>query len=122
MKAGQTATIKIPFKGKPPPKVTWYKDGVEVMEDERTKVERTADGTSLVLCRWVSREGRHPVRYFMIFSKATHKLKHIHISKYFLSLCLCTRCVREDSGAIMLRLKSDCGTAVANLHLNVIGG
>ncbi|GLD60189.1 immunoglobulin superfamily member 22 isoform X1, partial [Lates japonicus] len=80
VKAGQTATIKIPFKGKPPPKVTWYKDGVEVTEDERTKVEKTADGTSLVL----------------------------------------SRCVREDSGAIMLRLKSDCGTAVANLHLNVI--
>ncbi|XP_059191658.1 immunoglobulin superfamily member 22-like [Centropristis striata] len=80
VKAGQTATIKIPFKGKPPPKVTWYKDGMEVMEDERTKVERTADGTSLVL----------------------------------------SRCVREDSGAVMLRLKSDCGSAVANLHLNVI--
>ncbi|XP_042352847.1 immunoglobulin superfamily member 22-like [Plectropomus leopardus] len=80
VKAGQTATIKIPFKGNPPPKVTWYKDGVEVMEDERTKVERTADSTSLVL----------------------------------------SRCVREDSGAIVLRLKSDCGTAVANLHLNVI--
>uniref|UniRef100_A0A8D3A9S6 Immunoglobulin superfamily member 22 n=1 Tax=Scophthalmus maximus TaxID=52904 RepID=A0A8D3A9S6_SCOMX len=80
VKAGQTAAIKIPFRGKPPPKVTWYRDGVEVMEDERTKVERTADSTSLVL----------------------------------------SRCVREDSGAIMLRLKSDCGTAVANLHLNVI--
>ncbi|KAG7523152.1 immunoglobulin superfamily member 22 [Solea senegalensis] len=80
VKAGQTAAIKIPFKGKPLPKVTWYKDGVEVQEDERTKVERTADCTSLVL----------------------------------------SRCVREDSGAIMLRLKSDCGTAVANLHLNVI--
>nr|XP_033491616.1 immunoglobulin superfamily member 22-like isoform X1 [Epinephelus lanceolatus] len=80
VKAGQTATIKIPFKGKPPPKVTWYKDGMEVMEDERTKMERTADSTSLVL----------------------------------------SRCVREDSGAIVLRLKSDCGTAVANMHLNVI--
>ncbi|XP_026166579.1 immunoglobulin superfamily member 22-like [Mastacembelus armatus] len=80
VKAGQTATIKIPFKGKPLPKVTWYKDGVEIMEDERTKVERTADSTTLVL----------------------------------------SRCVREDSGAIILRLKSDCGTAVANLHLNVI--
>ncbi|XP_071751221.2 immunoglobulin superfamily member 22-like [Centroberyx gerrardi] len=80
VKAGQTATIKIPFKGRPPPKVTWYKDGLEVMEDERTKVERTADCTTLVL----------------------------------------SRCVREDSGAVMLRLKSDCGTAVANLHLNVI--
>ncbi|KAK7891736.1 hypothetical protein WMY93_023699 [Mugilogobius chulae] len=80
VKAGQTATIKIPFKGKPLPKVTWYKDGVEVIEDERTRIERSADGTTLVL----------------------------------------SRCVREDSGAMMLRLKSDCGTAVANLHLNVI--
>ncbi|XP_047452409.1 immunoglobulin superfamily member 22-like isoform X2 [Mugil cephalus] len=80
VKAGHTATIKIPFKGKPPPRVAWYKDGVEVVEDERTKLERTADGASLVL----------------------------------------SRCVREDSGAVMLRLKSDCGTAVANLHLNVV--
>ncbi|XP_024912103.1 immunoglobulin superfamily member 22 isoform X2 [Cynoglossus semilaevis] len=80
VKAGQTATINIPFRGKPLPKITWYKDGAEVLEDERTKVERTADVTSLIL----------------------------------------SRCVREDSGVIMLRLKSDCGTAVANLQLNVI--
>ncbi|KAL4622694.1 immunoglobulin superfamily member 22 [Arapaima gigas] len=80
VKAGQTATIKIPFKGKPAPKVTWYKDGIEMMEDERTSVERVADSTTLVL----------------------------------------TKCVREDSGAVMLRLKSDCGTAIANLHLNVV--
>lgn len=46
----------------------------------------------------------------------------IDISRYVVSLCLCPRCVREDSGAIMLRLKNDCGTAVASLHLNVIGG
>lgn len=51
MKAGQRATIKIPFKAKPLPKVTWYKDGMEVMEDERTRVERIADSTSLVLSR-----------------------------------------------------------------------
>ncbi|KAM3869988.1 immunoglobulin superfamily member 22-like [Diretmus argenteus] len=80
VKAGQTATIKIPFKGRPPPKVTWYKDGLEVMEDDRTKVERTADSTSLVL----------------------------------------SRTVREDSGVIMLRVKNDCGSAVAHLHLNVV--
>lgn len=55
VKAGQTAIIKIPFRGKPLPKIAWYKDGVEVTEDERTKVERTADSTSLVLSRWVSR-------------------------------------------------------------------
>ncbi|XP_061772633.1 immunoglobulin superfamily member 22-like [Nerophis ophidion] len=80
LKAGQTATIKIPFKGKPPPKVTWYKDGVEMVEDERMKVERTSDSTTLV----------------------------IH------------RCVREDSGAVQLRLKSDCGTTTAHLQLQVI--
>ena len=51
VKAGQTATIKIPFRGRPPPKVTWYKDGLEMLEDERTKVERTADSTTLVLSR-----------------------------------------------------------------------
>nr|XP_057932598.1 immunoglobulin superfamily member 22-like [Doryrhamphus excisus] len=80
VKAGQTATIKIPFKGKPPPKVTWYKDGVEVVEGKRMKVERTADSTTLVI----------------------------------------NKCVREDSGAVVLRLKSDSGTATVNLHLNVI--
>ncbi|KAI1903990.1 hypothetical protein AGOR_G00001080 [Albula goreensis] len=80
VKAGQTATIKIPFKGKPVPKVTWYKDGIEMTEDERTTVERDGESTTLVL----------------------------------------NKCVREDSGAVMLRLKSDCGTAIANLHLNVV--
>ncbi|KAL2093519.1 hypothetical protein ACEWY4_010831 [Coilia grayii] len=80
VKAGQTATIKIPFRGKPAPRVTWYKDGIEVTEDARTVVERGTDHTTLTL----------------------------------------SHCVREDSGAIMLKLKSDCGTAVANLHLNVV--
>ncbi len=120
VKAGQTATIKIPFKGKPLPKVAWYKDGVEVVEDERTKVERTADSTSLVLSRWVSREGAPSSQTFYdLFQRSETNL---NADTHFLSLCLFTRCVREDSGAIMLRLKSDCGTAVANLHLNVIGG
>lgn len=55
VKAGQTAVIKIPFRSKPLPKVTWHKDGVEVTEDERTKVEGAADSTSLVLSRWASK-------------------------------------------------------------------
>ncbi|XP_031419296.1 immunoglobulin superfamily member 22-like [Clupea harengus] len=80
VKAGQTATIKIPFRGKPAPRITWYKDGIEVTEDERTTVERGADHTTLTL----------------------------------------SHCVREDSGAIVVKLKSDCGMAVANLHLNVV--
>ncbi|XP_048829497.1 immunoglobulin superfamily member 22-like [Brienomyrus brachyistius] len=80
VKAGQTAIIKIPFKGKPIPRVTWYKDGIEVTGDARTTLEREADFTTLMLAK----------------------------------------CVREDSGTIMLRLKSDCGTAIANMHLNVL--
>ncbi|XP_062402492.1 immunoglobulin superfamily member 22-like [Sardina pilchardus] len=80
VKAGQTATIKIPFRGRPAPRVSWYKDGMEVTEDARTTVERGADQSTLTLCH----------------------------------------CVREDSGAVMLKLKSDCGTAIANLHLNVV--
>uniref|UniRef100_A0A3B3R4Y6 Immunoglobulin superfamily member 22 n=1 Tax=Paramormyrops kingsleyae TaxID=1676925 RepID=A0A3B3R4Y6_9TELE len=80
VKAGQTAIIKIPFKGKPVPRVTWYKDGIEVTGDARITLEREADSTTLALAK----------------------------------------CVREDSGAIMLRLKSDCGTAIANMHLNVL--
>ncbi|XP_005990539.1 immunoglobulin superfamily member 22 [Latimeria chalumnae] len=80
VKAGQTATIKIPFNGKPIPKVTWYKDGVEITEDDRTIVEKAGDHTVLIL----------------------------------------KDCVREDSGSVMLKLKSDCGTANAHLHLNVV--
>ncbi|KAG2462986.1 IGS22 protein, partial [Polypterus senegalus] len=49
VKAGHTATIKIPFKGKPMPKVTWYKDGIEMMDDERTKLEKDSESTVLTL-------------------------------------------------------------------------
>ncbi|XP_066526079.1 immunoglobulin superfamily member 22-like [Hoplias malabaricus] len=80
VKAGETASIKIPFKGKPTPKVAWYRDGLELVEDSRTIVESSVDSSTLVL----------------------HK------------------CVREDSGKVMLKLKSDCGSASATVELNVI--
>ncbi|KAF7245553.1 Immunoglobulin superfamily member 22 [Varanus komodoensis] len=80
VKAGQTAYIKVPFKAKPLPKVTWFKDGIEVTEEERLTMERTGDQALLTI----------------------------------------TDCVREDSGTVMLKLKNDCGTAIAHLYLNVI--
>ncbi|XP_029438809.1 immunoglobulin superfamily member 22 isoform X2 [Rhinatrema bivittatum] len=80
VKAGQTAVIKIPFKAKPMPKVTWYKDGIEVTEEAKVTMEKSSDYAQLVV----------------------------------------KNCVREDSGSVMLKLKSDCGSAVAKLHLSVI--
>ncbi|XP_054828720.1 immunoglobulin superfamily member 22 [Eublepharis macularius] len=80
VKAKQTAYIKVPFKAKPLPKVTWFKDGIEVTEEEKIVMERTNDHALLTI----------------------------------------KDCVREDSGSIMLKLKSDCGTAFAQLHLNVV--
>lgn len=81
VKAKQTAYIKVPFRAKPLPKVTWFKDGIEVTEEEKIVMERTNDHALLTI----------------------------------------KDCVREDSGSIMLKLKSDCGTAFAQLHLNVVG-
>ncbi|KAG7324364.1 hypothetical protein KOW79_012380 [Hemibagrus wyckioides] len=80
VKAGEAATIRIPFKGKPAPKVTWYKDGLELVEDSRTVVERNGDSSTLIL----------------------------------------SKCVREDSGSVTLKLKNDCGSATATVQLSVI--
>ncbi|XP_025057898.1 immunoglobulin superfamily member 22 isoform X1 [Alligator sinensis] len=80
VKAGHTASIKIPFKAKPMPKVSWFKDGIEVTEEQKIAMEKANDYALLTI----------------------------------------SNCVREDSGNIMLKLKSDCGSAVANLFLNVL--
>ncbi|PKU49186.1 immunoglobulin superfamily member 22 [Limosa lapponica baueri] len=34
VKTTHTASSKVPFKAKPMPKVTWFKDGIEVTEEE----------------------------------------------------------------------------------------
>ncbi|KAL7992136.1 hypothetical protein Chor_016392 [Crotalus horridus] len=80
VKAGQTAFINIPFKAKPLPKVTWFKDGIEVTEEEKVTMERSHDQAMLTI----------------------------------------TKCMREDTGSIMLKLKSDCGSVSAQLFLNVV--
>ncbi|CAN0167304.1 unnamed protein product [Lampetra fluviatilis] len=49
VRAGQTALIDIAFTGKPVPKITWLKDGLEVEEDARTTLHRTSSQTSF--CR-----------------------------------------------------------------------
>ncbi|XP_003781211.1 immunoglobulin superfamily member 22 [Otolemur garnettii] len=80
VKVGHTAHIKVPFRAKPLPKVTWYKDGMEVTEEERVSMERGEDQALLTI----------------------------------------SKCVREDSGLVLLKLKNDHGSATATLHLNVL--
>ena len=49
VKAGHTANIKVPFRAKPLPKVMWYKDGMEVTEEERVSMERGEDQALLTI-------------------------------------------------------------------------
>ncbi|XP_041084630.1 immunoglobulin-like and fibronectin type III domain-containing protein 1 [Polyodon spathula] len=49
VKAGQNAAIKVPFSGRPPFKVSWYKDADELSEDNRTVVEKGPDHTRLLI-------------------------------------------------------------------------
>lgn len=53
VKVGHTANIKVPFRAKPLPKVTWYKDGVEVTEEERVSMERREDQALLTISNCV---------------------------------------------------------------------
>ncbi|NIG60022.1 immunoglobulin superfamily member [Pontoporia blainvillei] len=53
VKVGHTANIKVPFRAKPLPKVTWYKDGMEVTEEERVSMERGEDQALLTISNCV---------------------------------------------------------------------
>ncbi|KAM9605968.1 LOW QUALITY PROTEIN: immunoglobulin superfamily member 22 [Morphnus guianensis] len=79
VKTKHTASIKVPFKAKPMPKVTWFKDDIEVAKEEKVVMEKASD-----------------------------------------ALLTIKTCVREDSGAIMLNLKSHCGSASDNPYLNFV--
>ncbi|KAI4553083.1 hypothetical protein MJT46_016377 [Ovis ammon polii x Ovis aries] len=82
VRVGHTANIKVPFRAKPMPKVTWYKEGREMTEEERVSMKR----------------GDHQ------------------------ALLTISKCVREDSGLILLGLKNDHGSTTATLHLSVLDG
>ncbi|XP_078277083.1 immunoglobulin-like and fibronectin type III domain-containing protein 1 [Rhinoraja longicauda] len=47
VKAGQSAAVKVPFTGKPPMKVSWCKDGDELLTDNRIKINNIGDFTRL---------------------------------------------------------------------------
>ncbi|KAM6204855.1 LOW QUALITY PROTEIN: immunoglobulin superfamily member 22 [Sarcoramphus papa] len=43
VKTKHPASIKVPFKAKPMPKVTWFKDGIEVREEDKVVMEKASD-------------------------------------------------------------------------------
>lgn len=43
VKTKHTASIKVPFKAKPMPKVTWFKDDIEVAKEEKVVMEKASD-------------------------------------------------------------------------------
>ncbi|XP_036386507.1 immunoglobulin-like and fibronectin type III domain-containing protein 1 [Megalops cyprinoides] len=55
VKNGQSATFKLPFVGREPMKVQWYREGEELTEDANIKVER-APGHSRLLIRKLHRK------------------------------------------------------------------
>ncbi|XP_051781425.1 immunoglobulin-like and fibronectin type III domain-containing protein 1 isoform X4 [Erpetoichthys calabaricus] len=49
VKAGQNAVIKVPFQGRAPMKVSWYKDGDELAEDHRMHIEKGPSHSRLLI-------------------------------------------------------------------------
>ncbi|KAM7226604.1 hypothetical protein CapIbe_022749 [Capra ibex] len=53
VRVGHTANIKVPFRAKPLPKVTWYKEGREMTEEERVSMKRGDDQALLTISKGV---------------------------------------------------------------------
>ncbi|KAJ1065777.1 hypothetical protein K5549_007772 [Capra hircus] len=53
VRVGHTANIKVPFRAKPLPKVTWYKEGREMTEEERVSMKRGDDQALLTISKCV---------------------------------------------------------------------
>ncbi|XP_023689392.2 immunoglobulin-like and fibronectin type III domain-containing protein 1 isoform X1 [Paramormyrops kingsleyae] len=49
VRAGETATFKMPFVGREPMKVQWYKEGEELLDDRNVTVEKAANQSRLLL-------------------------------------------------------------------------
>ncbi|XP_041052054.1 immunoglobulin-like and fibronectin type III domain-containing protein 1 [Carcharodon carcharias] len=51
VRAGHTATVKVPFSGKSPMKVSWFKDGEELFEDNRISINNNNNFTQLSISK-----------------------------------------------------------------------
>ncbi|XP_053724512.1 immunoglobulin-like and fibronectin type III domain-containing protein 1 [Synchiropus splendidus] len=51
IKTGKDAAFKVSFIGREPMKIQWFQDGEELLEDDRTKIEKAENHTRLVLAK-----------------------------------------------------------------------
>ncbi|KAG7477825.1 hypothetical protein MATL_G00073710 [Megalops atlanticus] len=56
VKAGEKATFKMPFVGRDPMKVQWYKEGEELLDDTNVKLEITPNHSRLLLSKCQRRD------------------------------------------------------------------
>ncbi|KAJ8383827.1 hypothetical protein AAFF_G00213970 [Aldrovandia affinis] len=57
VKAGQNATFKMPFVGREPVKVQWFKEGEELHDDTNVKLEKTPSHSRLLLGKCQRKDG-----------------------------------------------------------------
>ncbi|XP_066559659.1 immunoglobulin-like and fibronectin type III domain-containing protein 1 isoform X2 [Amia ocellicauda] len=57
VKAGQNAELKMPFEGRPPFKVSWFRDGEELLDDKNVKVEMGPNHSRLLLTKCKRKNG-----------------------------------------------------------------
>ncbi|KAM9813447.1 immunoglobulin-like and fibronectin type III domain-containing protein 1 [Neosynchiropus ocellatus] len=51
IKTGKDASFKVSFIGREPMKIQWFQEGEELLEDDRTKIEKSENYTRLVLSK-----------------------------------------------------------------------
>ncbi|XP_069797785.1 immunoglobulin-like and fibronectin type III domain-containing protein 1 [Narcine bancroftii] len=79
VKAGHTATVKVPFSGKPPTKVSWYKDGDELFNDNRIRIDNTGNFAQLSISNCNRKDsGRLTVK--LKNESGTTSANNIHLS------------------------------------------
>ncbi|KAG9335776.1 hypothetical protein JZ751_003688, partial [Albula glossodonta] len=57
VKAGQNASFKMPFVGREPMKVQWFKEGEELQDDTNIRLENTASHSRLLLSKCQRKDG-----------------------------------------------------------------
>lgn len=56
MKVGQNAVFKLPFEGRDPMRIQWYREGEELLDDTNVKIEKSSTHSRLLLSKCQRKE------------------------------------------------------------------